>query len=493
MDYLPLIPPLVALILILWTRKAARSLGAAVIVGVFLIHREELTGAFPALFLDHLFPIFDSSWNQSAIIFTLTLGAFATILEKGGGFTAMLNRLLASKSAHPEKRLLLGIYGLGLLCFFDGLANAVLLGRISRPMTDALKISRQFLAYLIDSTAACVACVAFISTWIATQLSLIGEGLKGSEIETSPVSLFFSSIPANPYCLLTLLLIPLAIAKSWQPGPMKDAQPVAPEKEAHLNSSGFKARNALIPLAALVISLPGLIYLMQGGDERSWKNAFTSDQVPFAMIYSGFFALFVACLCFPTNRKKELATHLLKGAASLVPALLILICAWSLGTVFSKLGTAQLISDALNQNVSLSYFPLAVFLIGAVMSFLTGTSWGTMGLLMPLVVPAALTLGRDSGMDAEELTAILPLVIGAVFGGAVFGDHCSPFSDTTIVSAMAAGCTPTSHVLTQLPYALTTAAGATIAYLLMAFSISAWLATLITAALLSALVLSRKT
>lgn len=493
MNLLPLIPPFVALVLILWTRKAALSLGSAVIVGVLLIHRDAPLDSLRALFSDHLFPVFKSHWNQSALIFTLTLGAFATVLEKGGGFTAMLNHLIASKSEHPEKRLLFGIYGLGLLCFFDGLANAVLLGRISRPITDALKISRQFLAYLIDSTAACVACVAFISTWIATQLSLIGEGLKGSEIEASPVSLFFSSIPANPYCLLTLLLIPLAIAKSWKPGPMKDAQPVEPEGDSPPHTSDFKARNALIPLAALVISLPGLIYLMQGGDDRSWQNAFSSDQVPFAMTYSGFFALLVACLCFPIKRKKELPAHLLKGAASLIPALLILICAWSLGTVFGKLGTAQLISDALTDNVSLNSFPLAVFLLGAVMSFLTGTSWGTMGLLMPMAIPIALGLGSESSLDPAQLTAMLPLVIGAVFGGAVFGDHCSPFSDTTIVSAMAAGCTPTSHVLTQLPYALLTATGATIAYLLMAFSLSAGLATLITAVAMTILVLTRKT
>jgi len=198
----PLIPPLVALVLILLTRQAALSLGVAVVTGVLLIHHFSPIVSLQALFLDHLFPVLSSSWNFNAIIFTLTLGAFATILEKGGGFRAILHRFLSQeKTAHPQKRLLFGIYGLGLLCFFDGLANAVLLGRVSRPLTDALKISRQFLAYLIDSTSACVACVAFISTWIATQLSLIKDGLEGSEVTSSPAALFFASIPANPYCL----------------------------------------------------------------------------------------------------------------------------------------------------------------------------------------------------------------------------------------------------------------------------------------------------
>ncbi|MDB4414097.1 hypothetical protein N9167_01565, partial [Akkermansiaceae bacterium] len=199
---LPLLPPLIALILILITRQAALSLAAAVVTGVLLLNGGNPLASLKNLLEDIIFPLFMDPWYISAILFTLTLGAFATVLEKSGGVTALLHRLLNSETKAPKKRLLFGIYGLGLLCFFDGLANAILLGRISRPLTDALKISRQFLAYLIDSTSACVACVAFISTWIATQLSLIKEGLKDSGVEESPVSLFFSSIPANPYCLL---------------------------------------------------------------------------------------------------------------------------------------------------------------------------------------------------------------------------------------------------------------------------------------------------
>lgn len=487
MELLPLIPPFVALVLILWTRQAALSLAVAVITGVLLIHSGNPISASRALFEEHLFPVISGAWNLSALLFTLTLGAFATVLEKSGGFTVLLHRLLNKNSTNPQKKLLFGIYGLGLLCFFDGLANAVLLGRISRPITDSLKISRQFLAYLIDSTSACVACVAFISTWIATQLSLIQEGLKGSQIEAEATSLFFASIPANPYCLLTLALIPFVIAKSWHPGPMGKATPIS-STEIITTNSNQKARSALIPLAVLVITLPGIIYLWQDGQQRSWKNAFVSEAVPYAMTAAGIIALIAACLYFPKERRSELPQHTLDGAAILIPALIILICAWSLGSVMKTLGTAQLLSDALNGNISLAYLPLIVFLLGSIISFLTGTSWGTMGLLMPLVLQTAL------GFEASpvEITAALPLLIGAVFGGAVFGDHCSPFSDTTIVSALAAGCSPTSHVITQLPYALVTAGGASIAYLLMALAVPAGIATLIMIAILTAFVLTRK-
>ncbi|MGY8659443.1 MAG: Na+/H+ antiporter NhaC family protein [Verrucomicrobiales bacterium] len=489
-EFIPLIPPLVALILILITRQAALSLFAATIAGAFLLAGPSPILAIRCLFADHLFPkIASSSWNLSAIIFTFTLGAFATLLEKGGGFTTILNRLLAKEGRDPKKKLLFGVYGLGLLCFFDGLANAVLLGRVARPLTDTLRISRQFLAYVIDSTSATVACVAFISTWIATQLSFIKDSLVDAPFEVNPAALFFNSIPANPYCLLSLLLIPLVIFKAWHLGPMKNAQPV-PLDDSHNMPEAGSPFLALIPLAILVLTLPAFIYLWQDGSDWSWQNAFTSDGVPYAMVAAGFVALAAAYLCFPKRRRKEAPQHMLDGAASLFPALIILICAWTLGSMFNSLGTADLLAQMLGDEISPFSVPLVIFLIGAVMSFMTGTSWGTFGLLMPMALPLVLRLGAD--LPEAELMNLISMTIGAVFGGAVFGDHCSPFSDTTIVSALASGCSPTSHVATQLPYALITATGATAAYTLMWVGISSWLSTLIIAALLTALVLARK-
>ena len=489
-EFIPLIPPLVALILILITRQAALSLFAATIAGAFLLAGPSPILAIRCLFADHLFPkIASSSWNLSAIIFTFTLGAFATLLEKGGGFTTILNRLLAKEGRDPKKKLLFGVYGLGLLCFFDGLANAVLLGRVARPLTDTLRISRQFLAYVIDSTSATVACVAFISTWIATQLSFIKDSLVDAPFEVNPAALFFNSIPANPYCLLSLLLIPLVIFKAWHLGPMKNAQPV-PLDDSHNMPEAGSPFLALIPLAILVLTLPAFIYLLQDGSDWSWQNAFTSDGVPYAMVAAGFVALAAAYLCFPKRRRKEAPQHMLDGAASLFPALIILICAWTLGSMFNSLGTADLLAQMLGDEISPFSVPLVIFLIGAVMSFMTGTSWGTFGLLMPMALPLVLRLGAD--LPEAELMNLISMTIGAVFGGAVFGDHCSPFSDTTIVSALASGCSPTSHVATQLPYALITATGATAAYTLMWVGISSWLSTLIIAALLTALVLARK-
>lgn len=490
MDFVPLIPPLVALTLILITRQAALSLFCAAVSGAFLLAGPNPVLAIRALFEDHLFPaIGESTWNLSAIIFTLTLGAFATLLEKGGGFTAILQKMLAGRSKAPEKKLMFGVYGLGLMCFFDGLANAVLLGRVARPLADSLRVSRQFLAYVIDSTSATVACVAFISTWIATQLSIIQSSLKDVGFEVNPAALFFQSIPSNPYCLLSLLLVPLAIFKAWQPGPMRNALP-APVEDDLKDLPVSSTRVALIPLAVLVITLPTFIYLWQTGSEVSWQNAFTSPGVPYAMVAAGFVALASAYLCFPKDRRSAAPAHMLEGAAALIPALIILICAWILGSMFKELGTAQMLSELLGDKLTILQIPLAIFLLGAVMSFLTGTSWGTFGLLMPIALPLVIDVGQ--GLPPAEVMSAISMTIGAVFGGAVFGDHCSPFSDTTIVSALASGCTPTSHVSTQLPYALTTAAAAAGAYGLMTTGIPGWMATLVAAISLAGFVLTRK-
>jgi len=493
-DFVPLVPPLVALTLILLTRKAALSLFSATVAGAFLLAGPSPILAIRCLFEDHLFPkIAGSNWNLSALIFTLTLGAFATLLEKGGGFTTLLNRLLSRKGKSPEKKLLFGVYGLGLLCFFDGLTNAILLGRVARPLTDTLRISRQFLAYLIDSTSATVACVAFISTWIAAQLSIISDSLENAPFEVNPAALFLHSIPANPYCLLSLILVPLVIFKAWHIGPMKNAQPVPLDDHSDPIAEN-SPRVALIPLATLVLALPLFIYLWQDGPSDgspwSWRNAFISDGVPYAMVAAGFVALLSAYLCFPKNKRQDAPQHMLDGGAALVPALIILICAWTLGSIFVSLGTADLIKQLIGDNISTMSIPLVIFLVGAVMSFMTGTSWGTFGLIMPIALPLVLKLGID--LPEAELMNLISMTIGAVFGGAVFGDHCSPFSDTTLVSALASGCSPTSHVATQLPYALIAATGAGCAYGLMWSGLASWLATLIMAGLLTALVLLRQ-
>ncbi len=484
-NYYLLVPVAVALTTILITKRAALSLLSASFVGVLMIHSGNVLSASKALLVDHVFPSISGPWHIGPIIFTLILGSFSQVLERSGGFHRLLQLMMGAGSVSQDegqRRALFSTYGMGCLCFFDGLANAILVGRVSRPLTDALRVSRQMLAYVIDSTSSAVACIAFISTWVATQLSLIEQGVQGSGLGLSSVDLFFRSIPANPYCWTVLVLLWVVIWRSWWIGPMRKYQLEVELKIDAIEPEEAPLSSVLLPLASLLLSIPGVIYLWQDGEQWSWRNAFSSASVPQAMVVGASISLLVSCASFPKKRRNELTKYVVDGAAALLPALLVLVFAWTLGSVFKELGVAQSLSQLMEGNVAPAWFPLVVFLVGAVTSFLTGSSWGTMGLLMPLSLPVALELGAE--MTPDALAAYVPMVIGAVFGGSVFGDNCSPFSDTTIVTALATGCSPSSHVLTQLPYALIAALAASLAYAMMALELSALFATVGTIMLL---------
>lgn len=471
----PFAPIFSALGVIFLTRNAAAGLAAGFVAGGLISAGGHPLEALQALFADHLMPQIGSSWHIGALLFTLLLGAFAGVLESSGGFTSILQWLQKGGRA-PEKRVLTSVYGLGLLCFFDGLANSMLTGRISRSAVDRTGISREKLAWVVDSTSSPVACVAFISTWIATQLTLIGDSLP----EADAYALYFRSIPGNPYCVLTLLLIPLAIHFSWEPKMMRRYPAREPAKEIAESPSSAPWR-VLTPLAVLAVSI-AISFQIWSGEKidlfsiEAWRSATSSDAGPTALVAGAISGLIAACLCHPKNGPTHWAKAAQRGAAGLLPAVVILILAWCLGSVFRTLGAAEAIQTLLGESVHASWLPLAVFGVASLTAFATGSSWGTMALLMPLALGVLCETA-----DAESLLSIAPAVIGAVFGGAVFGDHASPFSDTTIVSALAAGCEPIDHVLSQLPYAFAAATSATGAYAMIAIGLHPAVATGLTA------------
>lgn len=481
-------PAVCALILIVLTKHAALGLAGGLAAGALLIHHGDPAGALRAVFADYLFPALDGSWHVGAIVFTLILGAFAGLLEKSGGFDALLTRLVA-KAKDPQRRLLGGVYLIGLLCFFDGLANSLLVGRIARPLADKTGVSRERLAWVVDSTSSPVACVAFVSTWIATQLSLIGDGLKGAPFPVEPYSLFFQSIPANPYCVLTLILVPLAIFLNYQPRAMSRYLPSEPEKEDHADRPVTAPIRVILPLVALVLGIFAAFPLLSDPipdalSVAGWQTAFGGDSGPYALVTGSLLGLAVAWCMYPKGRSVSANEAAYHGAASLLPTLIILVCAWALGNVFTDLGAGEQLAKLLSTGFRVEWLPLAVFVAGLLMSFTTGSSWGTMGLLMPLALPATLAAAAAAGMPVGEMIPLTAAVIGAVFGGATFGDHCSPFSDTTIVSAIASGCRTTAHVHSQLPFAGLAASFSAISYSLIAVGLTAGFATLIAAALM---------
>ncbi|MDP4624852.1 MAG: hypothetical protein NWT08_06925 [Akkermansiaceae bacterium] len=476
-------PAFCALIVIILTRQAALGLGSGVVAGAFLIHHDSPIAAIRAIFADYIFPSLEGSWHIGAIVFTLILGAFAGILEKSGGFDTLLARL-TTKAKHPQKSLLGGVYLIGLLCFFDGLANSLLTGRIARPLADRTGVSRERLAWVVDSTSSPVACVAFISTWIATQLSLIKEGLADAPFPVEPYSLYFASIPANPYCLLTLLLIPLAIFLNYQPRAMRRYLPQTPAENDEPTTSSIPTRHAIIPLIALVLGIFAAFPLLSSPPTdpftlTGWREAFSGSAGPYALVAGSIFGIAAAWVMYPKSRKTPASEAAYHGAANLLPALVILVLAWSLGNVFSALGAGEQIATLLSEKFNVAWLPLAVFASGSIMAFATGSSWGTMGLLMPLALPAGIAAATAAGLSPAEMLALSPAIIGAVFGGAVFGDHCSPFSDTTIVSSIASGCEPTAHVHSQLPFAAIAAGFSAVSYSFIALGLHAALSTII--------------
>lgn len=484
--WITLWPSLVALTVVFVFRSAWVGLLCGASAGALLLHGHPVA-AIAGLFGDQLLPIFTSSWKLSAIAFTLILGGFVALVEASGGLQALIRRLLGQGSV-PVKRMQLTVFGFGLLVFFDGLANTMLIGRMLRGAADRCGVSREKLAYLADTTGSAVACLAFISTWIAFQLAMIREGFAAVGMEVNAYALFFKSVPGNFYCWFALAMAVVCVLREFNPGSMAECERAAREnvpadagEDVGEVPSVGGWWNALLPILVLVLSIPLLSYLI--GAESLWPfslqkfavaYAVAEAHVPVILVASGVVAVFCAGLSYrPSVDAPGRGRVFLSGVGDLLGPIGILICAWLLGGVIGQLGAADALSQLLSGQMPLAYLPSLIFLLGALISFSTGTSWGTMGVLMPLAIPVVFQL---TGLEGDIVRDHLVVAsIGAVFSGAVFGDHCSPFSDTTIISSIAAGVEPLDHVRTQFPFALLSALVALLCgFLPLGWGLPAW-------------------
>ncbi len=480
-------PSLVALSVVILSRSALVGLLVGASCGAILLADGSLVDSIKQFIYGQFYPIFSSSWKISAILFTLILGGFVALLEAGGGLQGLVRGLLGSGRA-PRKRMQTTVLGFGLLVFFDGLANTMLLGRLLRSAADRCGVSREKLAYLADTTGSAVACLAFISTWIAFQLSMIREGFSiAGQNDVSPYSYFFSSLPANYYCWFALALALICVLREYNPGPMGEVEAkaqLAPIEYDRKEDLGNHWSLALIPIAILTLLVPILTYFV-GSDSilpinlNKIAEAYGRAEiyVPHILIASSVLATIFAAFTYSITgsveyRKKPVYSVFFRGVREIARPVCILIAAWMLGAAISELGTASWLSESLQGRFPLSLLPAGIFLLGALISFSTGSSWGTMSVLMPLAIPVIFSLCE--GVDAERDTMIVA-AIGAVFSGAVFGDHCSPFSDTTIVASIATEIEPLNHVRTQLPFALIAAAVAlVVGFLPLGYGVSVW-------------------
>jgi Na+/H+ antiporter NhaC len=518
--FMSIVPPLVAVLMALLLKEVYVSLFLAVLSGAWILALEQQ--GFPGGILSGLVSVMDryimgalyDRDHLSVLVFSMLIGGMVALLSRNGGMQGVV--VFLSRYANNTRSGQLVTWFLGIVIFFDDYANTLLVGNTMRPVTDRLRISRAKLAYLVDATAAPVASIAFISTWIGAELGYIKDGLKNiGDIDMAPYQVFMASIPYSFYSWLTLAMMFMLIWRRRDFGPMLAAERAARagrdftgvggsagndtqaksaegEQQEFVMKEGLKPRAwmALVPVATVIFGvLAGLV--ITGWDEAVWgdptKNFWVRCSTIIgqadsfrALLYGSFAGCAVALgltLGARSLNLQESVESIVQGFKTMLPASLILVLAWSLALLTEELQTAAYISHRL---VALQWSPLwlpaLAFGAGALVAFSTGTSWGTMAILYPLLLPAGWAMLKAQGWGMEESLPIFYQLVSSILAGAVLGDHCSPISDTTIMSSLSSSCNHLAHVRTQMPYALTVGAVSVVLGLLpAAMGLSLWL------------------
>ncbi|MDX1394053.1 MAG: Na+/H+ antiporter NhaC family protein [Gemmatimonadota bacterium] len=488
--WISLLPPILAIVLALVFREVVVSLFFGVWVGALFVTGLNPLSALWRTVDMFVVPSVADGGNASILVFSGLLGAMVGVISRSGGTRGIVEavRPLATTPRRAQLATFLGGCGI----FFDDYANTLIIGNTFRPITDRLKVSREKLAYLVDSTAAPVVTIVFVSTWVGFEISLIRDGLRIAADQTadpalsaalssaSPFTVFLSSIPYLFYPLLTLLMVLLVILTQRDFGPMHAAEMRArtgggvfrPGSQLLVDTEtgGLDAKegaplrwfNAAGPVLTVVaVVLLGLYFDGRGvvGAAPLWDTFGAAD--PFKAILWGSLAGCVVAIGLAVGQRiltlKEALESWVSGARAMTMAFVILILAWSLGAVTQSLGTARYLTLVLSGNLAVELLPVITFATAAVISFCTGTSWATMTILLPLVVPLSVALGGAVGFADGAGGTLLVATVSSVLAGSIFGDHCSPISDTTVLSSMASACDHLDHVRTQLPYAVAVA------------------------------------
>lgn len=491
--WISLIPPLVAIGLALLTREVVLSLFAGIWIGaLFVVGMNPFTGT--AHSLDLLIDALVNADHIAIVVFSLLLGGMVGVMSRGGGTQGVVDVL--GKFADTRKKGQLFSWASALFIFFDDYANTLIRGNALRPMTDRLEISREKLAYIVDSTAAPLAVSAVITTWIGFEITQIQNSLSGlAETTTDTVLaaqlqagadnafvIFLHSIPYLFYPILALIFVLMTIIMKKEFGPMLAAERRAYSGHGVIREGSMPATdtsletlqpeknkpqrwyNAALPvISVILVALWGLYSTGASAMEpgESGITAIIGNADPFAALLWASFTGSAVAIALVVFQKILTLNQALEswvgGMQSMLMAVIILILAWGLGGVTQEVGTGTYLASLLEDTLPLSLLPGLVFFIAAVTAFSTGTSWGTMAILFPVVVPLAITMGAGVGFAGGEHYGILLGTVSSVMAGAVFGDHCSPISDTTVLSSMSSACDLIDHVRTQLPYALVVA------------------------------------
>ena len=486
-----IIPPLLTITLAFVTKDVIVSLFLGILSGCVIA-----AGGNPALALMNATDLFAASlsdgWNIRIFLFCALLGALVGMLSKTGSaqaFGIWVSKKLKTRTGSQFVTFLFGI-----IVFIDDYFNSLTVGTVMRSINDKNKVSRAKLAYILDSTAAPVCILAPVSSWVVTVMSIVRDAEGFDKLGISDLEFFIRAVPYNLYALTTLLMVACIIFFKRDFGPMRASELSAQKTGVLWNEEKYgvisgdikeektvraKAIDMLFPIVLLIVCalvfFPLVTYLnavdgenisslMQAMHSMSLREAFINTDSSYALFYAIIFTLVFTYVYYLARRLmnlKEASQAVRDGIKSMIPALIILVMAWSIGTVIRSspadggLGLGRYLSEAVvGSGFPLWIIPAVVFVLSAVIAFATGTSWGTFGIMIPLVMPIVVGLIQGQGQNpAESLNSVF-ICISAVLGGAVFGDHASPISDTTILSSTGASCPHLEHVATQMPYAL---------------------------------------
>jgi len=484
MEYVPdlhatfwaLVPAIVAIGLALITKEVYSSLFVGILMGALLYSGFQFELTITHIFSDGIIGVLSDSYNVGILVFLVILGAMVSLMNKAGG-SAAFGQFAAS---HIKNRVgaQLATILLGVLIFIDDYFNCLTVGSVMRPVTDKFKVSRSKLAYLIDATAAPVCIIAPISSWAAAVTGFV-EGEDG-------FSIFIRAIPYNFYAILTVIMMVGMVLMKTEFGKMREHEKNAARKGDLFTTEGRPYENAkeeqisakggvvdlLIPIAALIVCcVIGMIYTGGFFEGTGFVEAFSNSDASLGLTLGSFFGLVITIVLYQIRRVlsfKDCMDCIPEGFRAMVPAILILTFAWTLKAMTDSLGADLYVAGLVESSAGafMNFLPAIIFVVGCFLAFATGTSWGTFGILIPIVV--AVFQNGDPQM--------MIMSISACMAGAVCGDHCSPISDTTIMASAGAQCEHVNHVTTQLPYAVLAAVVSFVTYIVAGFVKSAWIA-----------------
>lgn len=518
--WLSLLPAIIAITLCIVTRNVIPSLLLGIFTGVFIINGyNPITALVDTASKYVVGKGVADSWNAGLLVFCLIIGGMVGVMNKSGGMQAIAYQI--AKKAKSKVSAQVAATTLGILVFIDDYASCLITGNTMRPITDAQKISREKLSFIVDATAAAVSSVIPISTWIAMELGLIQDGLAGVGIKANAIVVFLQSVPYRFYVLFLVVFMFASFIMKRDYGSMlkaeirarktgevyaKDSHPMYQDSKEILPDEGVKGTiwDFILPiLTFIVVTIIGLRYNGWAGlvsDEMkiissnffkvvaevngeqavyTFRDILGNADSSVVLTWASFVASIEIILQVIIERRMSFTKAIdawINGVKSMILAVIILALALTLKSVIDEMGTANFIVELTKPILNGSWIPLVVFLIACILSFATGTSWGTMAILMPIAIPLAAAASNANGV----LTTSIIATIGSVLGGAIYGDHCSPISDTTILASTASGSDHIAHVTTQLPYATTVAiAGGIFGYLPFAIGIPLWISLII--------------